>query len=296
MDFPQKTKDWLYSGKIQFYIYSRKENKIQNPGSEHLHCASWFESIPQVFKDPFDVKERLFGEMIYALDDMAFSSINLVSPRWVFYDCAILPGLVCGVACHESLLPGKAQKIFRLFSHESSWVPISLFIIVPTLRPNEWVAQNLCTLNSVLDKPDRLYGLAFISKAFGLWFANVRQCLGMTQWNNPALKIHCQYGLLELVSAYTPIHSHANTMTYQCKVDDRMWPYFFHKAPASLRESFKDNHRGFFSMNPIDTSSQMFLQSKLTERKSPIYLNSWEISEARGCPSLITLWEKKPSL
>ena len=293
MELPQKVRDWFHSDKIQFYIYSRKENKIENPGQRHTHCTSWFQNIPCKYTNPLDIKERFFGEMIYTLDDIAFSTLNLVSPRWVFYDCAILPGLVCGITCHQSLLPKRAQKIFQSFLHKSSWVPISLFIIAPTLRANEWVAQNLCTLNSILEKPHKFYGLGFISKAFGLWFANVRQCLGMTQWNNPALRIHCQYGLLELLSAYTPIHSHPNTMTYQCKVDDTVWPYFFQEAPAALKESFKAEYRSLFTMNSQDTSSQILLQNALTQRKSPIYLNSWEISEEKEPPFSITLWEKK---
>ena len=197
--------------------------------------------------------------------------------------------------CHQSFLPEKGKKIFQSFLHKDTWVPISLFAISPSLSANEWVAQNLCTLNSTLDKHEKFYGLGFISKAFGLWFANVRQCIGMTQWNNSALKTHCKYGILKLISAYIPIHSHPNTMTYQCNVDDKMWPYFFQEFPSSLIEDFKANYKFLFSINPQDTRSQILLQNKLIDQKSPIYLNSWEIGERNWDASQITLWEKRNS-
>ena len=103
MELPQKIQDWLYSDKIQFYIYSRKGNKIKNPGQQNTNCAFWFQNVPLKYMNPLDIKERFFGEMIYTLDDIAFSAINMVSPRWAFYDCAILPGLVCGIALPSKL-------------------------------------------------------------------------------------------------------------------------------------------------------------------------------------------------
>src|SRR6185312_514387 len=210
-----KKADWFVKGSadgdIRPYVYVRSDNKIQNPGSRHR--LNWFPLEP-IYKNPLDIKELEFAEQIYFIEGQAFGPANMAMPRWVFYDCAIIPGFVAGFAMRTSKLPVAIKKVMRT-SPDQEWTPLSLFIIIPTVAKGQWVAHNLCSINSMLPEADRLYGLGFLSKAFGLWYANVESCLGMTQWGSPALKLHTHYGHMQIVTAYTPVHSHAKTITYR---------------------------------------------------------------------------------
>ena len=69
-----------------------------------------------------------------------------------------------------------------------------------------------------LKKKHRYYGLGFLTKAFGLWYANIPVCCGVTQWTSPALKIHSHYGVIEVLTAYhsgsrSPPNSHLSTQS-----------------------------------------------------------------------------------
>src|SRR5437868_8416126 len=233
--------EWMESGDIKPYVFVRPENKIAHPGTRHK--LDWF-SQGSIYKDPLDIAEVNFADRIYSIEERAFGPSNMAMPRWVFYDCAVMPGFVAGFAARPSALSPEVRKALdpQKFPatgsqnpkaikslDEMDWVPLSLFIIIPTMHKGEWVAHNLCSVNSLLPKEHQFYGLGFLSKAFGLWYANVEQCSGMTQWGSPALKLHSNFGHLEVVGSYAPVHSHAKTITYRAQVNTNCWEQFFSK-------------------------------------------------------------------
>ena len=156
------------------------------------------------------------------------------------------------------------------------WVPLSLFIIIPTMSKDaEWVAHNLCTVNSLVPKEENLYGLGFLSKAFGLWYANVKTCCGFTQWGNPAIRLHSYYGPFEILTAYTPIHSFSRTLTYRVKLESQQWENFFTKSPVTdFEKRFKDTG---LVVNPKEDGSLRAVQLRLEQDEGPFYLNSHEV-------------------
>jgi hypothetical protein len=289
-----KKADWLNSDDIRPYVFVRHENKIAQPGS--VHRLDWFPHKP-IFKEPLDVKELAFADRIYSLEERAFGPSNMAMPRWVFYDCAVIPGFVAGFAIRPKALskalrdlldpkkypasasPIKTSSVLKEVESldEMDWVPLSLFIIIPTMHKGEWVAHNLCSVNSLLPKQDQFYGLGFLSKAFGLWYANVEQCSGMTQWGSPALKLHSHYGHLEVIGAYAPVHSHAKTITYRVQVNTHCWEKFFNKEPdLAFLESYGPT--GEF-IDPGSEASMMDLQRKIELEQGPYFLNAGEIAQ-----------------
>ena len=161
--------------------------------------------------------------------------------------------------------------------------PISLFIIIPSMGPREWVAHNLCSVNALLEKEDRYYGLGFLTKAFGLWHANIDTCCGMTQWGSPAMNLHSYYGELELLTAYTPIHDYPKTLTYRFQVNVNYWEHFFTGKP---RDEFEQRyHRLGFGVNPLLDSSCVDLQTRIERGEGPFYLRRWmlETGFQAGC-------------
>lgn len=263
---------WLQSDDIRPYVFVRPENQIQAPGTRHN--TDWFKKEP-IYKNPLDLKELPFAEAIYQLEWKAFGDREMAIPRWVFYDCAAMPGFIAGFAQRTSSLPEIMQKLLSVNAETSEWCPLSLFVIIPTMHKGEWVAYDLCAINSLLTKEQQYYGLGFLSKAFALWYANVEQCSGMTQWGSPSLKLHSSYGHLELIGAYAPLHTHANTMTYRCQVNVNSWEKFFTKEEDL---SFVENYAPTdLWINPKDEKSQIEIQNKIQNQEGPFYLSASHI-------------------
>jgi hypothetical protein len=261
---------WLNSPDIRPYIYLRRENKFANPG-RHLPC-DWFRQEP-IYKDPLKMNEVAFANQILTLEARAFQQSAMPMPRWVFYDCAVMPGFVCGFARRTSTFNVRERHILEV-NMDLEWTPISLFIIIPTLRSGEWVAHNLCTANSLVDEEDKIYALGFLTKAFGLWYANVEVLCGMTQWNSPARRLHSHYGPFEVLTAYTPVHSYAQTLTYRSRLDYRYWPSFFEPDKKVSAVQYKS---AGFVVDPTSEDSLKLLQQKIENDEGPFYLSSSEI-------------------
>lgn len=278
--------EWMHSGDIRPYVFVRPENKIENPGTKHK--LDWFGHEP-IYKNPLDLKELAFAEAIYQIEWKSFGKHDLAIPRWVFYDCAAMPGFVAGFAGRTKKLPKKILELLN-YSEENEWCPLSLFIIIPTMHKNEWVAYDLCSVNSILPKADHYYGLGFLSKAFGLWYANVNQCSGMTQWGSASLKLHSHYGHLELIGAYAPLHTHAKTMTYRCEVNTDCWEKFFtHEQDLAFLEKFAPTE---YFVEPDSEAAMIKIQNKIQNNEGPFYLSAGEIAR-KGLNDRLTIYKPK---
>lgn len=303
--------NWMESGDIRPYVFVRPENKIAHPGTRHK--LDWF-CHPPVYKDPLDIAEVNFADRMYSIEERAFGPSNMAMPRWVFYDCAVMPGFVAGFAARPSALKKEVRDLLdpKLFPATGSpilqssscparsyvaksiddldWVPLSLFIIIPTMHKGEWVAHNLCSVNSLLPKEHQFYALGFLSKAFGLWYANVEQCSGMTQWGSPALKLHAHYGHLELIGSYAPVHSHAKTITYRAQVNTTCWEQFFNREQDL---AFLENYGpSALSIDPKNEQSMIDVQKRIENDEGPFYLNAMEIA-AKNLDESLTIYKPK---
>lgn len=271
INFLSENIPWWNSENIRPYVFVRNENHISQPGKKHR--LNWFDKEP-IYKDPLDLAELPFAEYIYHIENTAFGPSAMPMPRWVFYDCAVMPGFVCGFAYKKDKLPEALKAVLPNLA-PIDWVPLSLFIIIPTMHKGEWVAHNLCSLNSFLEKKDQFYGLGFLSKAFGLWYANVEMCSGMTQWGSPALKLHSHFGHLEIIGAYAPVHSHSKTITYRALVDTNNWELFFSKEPDLVfLERYEKTE---LIIDPQNEKSMIDLQTKIQNKEGPFYLSASEV-------------------
>ncbi len=263
--------NWLDGNSIRPYVYVRQENRIHGPGRRFE--LDWFPMKP-LYKNPLHMDEVDFADQILRFEEKAFSESNMAMPRWVFYDCAVVPGFVAGFAIHRSKAPKEILDLLEP-KPESEWVPISLFIIIPTMGKREWVAHNLCSVNALLPRGKGFYGLGFLTKAFGLWYANVEVCCGMTQWTSPAVRLHTHYGPFEILTAYTPVHSYAQTLTYRANVDTSEWRRFFTKEDdPHFSDQFEDTG---ILVEPDNKESLIRLQRRIEQENQRFFLNSAEI-------------------
>ncbi len=277
---------WLDEDYIRPYVYVREENKISNPGS--LFKLDWFQKNP-IYKNPLHVSEVDFADQILRLEGKAFESSNMAMPRWVFYDCAIIPGFVAGFAIKTEKLPAKMREVLKP-NPGCEWSPLSLFIIIPTMGKGEWVAHNLCSVNSLVDENERFYGLGFLSKAYALWHANIEVCCGITQWGAHAIKLHSHYGAMEVLTSYTPVHSYARTLTYRLRVDPDYWMRFFdHKPAVNFKEHFRP---AGFQIDPTQESSLRDLQTRIEKGQGPFFLEANEIRKLKPVDPL-TVFQPK---
>ena len=289
-DLLQKKASWLKdidSGDLRPYVYVRPENQIVAPGTRH--ACDWFPWSPLLI-NPMDLNNLEFAERIYYLENTAFGPSAMAIPRWVFYDCAVMPGFVSGFAMKTSKLPPWLKTALNP-KGEYEWTPLSLFIIIPTMTKGEWVAHNLCAVNSLLPEAKRLYALGFLSKAYGLWYANVEACSGMTQWGNSALRLHSHFGHLQVLSSYTPVHSHANTVTYRTPIDLDVWELFFTRE-QDLK--FLEKYEGTgLTLDPKVEQSMIDLQMRLQKGEGPFFLGASDIASKGLMDPLLVYRQKK---
>lgn len=262
---------WMDVDFIRPYVFVRPDNRIPQPGTKHQ--LDWFRHQP-IYKNPLEMNEVGFANQILKLEAQAFDASGMAMDRWVFYDCAVMPGFVAGYAARTAKLSEEVRQLLKA-DPGSEWTPLSLFIIIPTMAKGEWVAHNLCSVNSLLPKEKRLWGLGFMSKAFALWYANIETCIGMTQWKSPAMKLHSHYGHFKILTAYTPVHTYAKTLTYRLDVNISHWPGFWGE---SVNYTFKEKFReAGFQVDPSDEENLRSFQAKIEERKTDFYLDAEEI-------------------
>ncbi len=263
--------EWFDNVNVRPYVFVREENRIKKPGTAFK--VDWFAGEP-IYKNPLLVANVEFANQILTMESQAFASSNMAMPRWVFYDCAVMPGFVAGFAIRAEKASPALKKMTGA-TDDAEWIPLSLFIIIPTMGDGEWVAHNLCSANAMLPESEKFYGLGFLTKAFGLWYANVKICCGMTQWKSPSVRLHTHYGNFEVLTAYTPVHSFSRTLTYRVKTDPREWVRFF------TQKASPDFSRGYerlgFQVDPNSDESLREFQSRIERKEGPFFLDSNQI-------------------
>ena len=264
--------DWLDGDNIRPYVFVRKDNRVKNPGV--YFDSDWFPFEP-ILLDPLKMDHVHFANHILNMESRAFQTSKMAMSRWVFYDCAIMPGFVAGFVHRTSTLPRCIQKALG-DQLEVEWTPISLFIVIPAMARREWIAHNLCSVNILLEKEERYYGLGFLTKAFGLWYTNISVCCGITQWTSPAMKLHAHYGEMEVLTAYTPAHSYPQTLTYRLNVNTHYWGRFFTGQPSDEFEKNYQRQVGFV-VEPQLKSSLIELQRRIERGEGPFFLRPSDV-------------------
>ena len=169
-----------------------------------------------------------FLDRLCTLDALTFGPEGMPMPRWMFYEVSALPGGIFGFAVRAEALPPGQRSRLGLDDGAKGLVPVSMYIAIPARPPETWYGHNLASLKGIL--PERpLRGLGSLTKAFGLGCFRCSRQIGATQWDSAALHVHTRFGVLELLTAWTPAHAFPATLTYRLDV-----------TPACVRAALGD--------------------------------------------------------
>jgi hypothetical protein len=166
------------------------------------------------------LRSRDVVDGLHHLDAVTFGDQEMLMPRWVLFDCGAFPGVVYGFGRRAAALPARIRAHYRVLDRDDVFVPLSMWVGVRCAEDGAWFGHNLSSANRLLDGEDRLPGLATVTKAFGVKVARARTQYGATQWDSDSLSLHLRFGELDLLSAFTPAHTHPETLSYRLDVDE----------------------------------------------------------------------------
>lgn len=181
--------------------------------------------------DPHRVASGPFLNVLQRLDELTFGPVGMTMPRWVFYDCAEVPGGIFGFARPAQELPEWVLRALDVDPSYSGMVPLSMYVAIPMLEPGAWLTYTLCSINEVAPGSAPA-GLRLLTEAVGLKMFGVKTAYGATQWRSPKLSVHCEFGPLELLTAWTPAHSDPWTLTYRFSADEERIQRALRSAPS----------------------------------------------------------------
>jgi hypothetical protein len=102
---------------------------------------------------------------------------------------------------------------------DDAFVPLSMWVAIPCAEPQAWFGHNLSSANLVLDGDEALPGLATLTKVLGVCVTRAKRQYGATQWDSSSISLHLRLGRMEVLSAYTPAHTHPETLSYLIEID-----------------------------------------------------------------------------
>lgn len=161
--------------------------------------------------NPLLVSSKAFIERIYRLDELCFGGAGMGMPKWVFFDCAVMPGFVIGFGIRAINLSCKDKELLGVSGDE--FVPLSMYIAIPNFHDG-WFGHNLSSISQKIEY--NCSGLGLLTKFYALGVARIKNISGATQWNSVALSLHLKLGPLKILSSYIPIHSKPETICYEC--------------------------------------------------------------------------------
>ena len=158
---------------------------------------------------------------LHVLDAATFGDQEMLMPRWVLFDCGEFPGIVFGFGRRAHALSSELRERYRAID-DDAFVPLSMWVAIRCAEEGAWFGHNLSSVNVMASEDDALPGLATLTKIVGVKVARATRQYGATQWTSSSIALHLRLGDMHLLSAYTPAHTHPETLSYRVDVDDEL--------------------------------------------------------------------------
>ena len=166
-----------------------------------------------------------FLEAYLLSNSLSFKSPNLKMPHWVMIDCALMPSAIVGFMRRREELPEDFLAHYRndasIDLDRLDYVPVSGQIAAATADGKSMSGFSLFSLGSSIGGPKNL-GLFTKALAIEVYrAARLEWLYGITQYDNPAIKIHGRFSpRMEVVQPIVSLHPKKDmTLTYRMNVD-----------------------------------------------------------------------------
>ncbi|MEZ4225873.1 MAG: hypothetical protein R3B13_33305 [Polyangiaceae bacterium] len=167
--------------------------------------------------DPMRRASAAFLDRLQQLDEATFGREGMAMPRWAFYDCAELPGAVLGLGARAMDLPPTLRADFS-GSKDDTFLPLSMYMAIPTLAADEWLGYSLCALDvGAVRFRDAELDIATLALAVATLRA--KRITGTVQWKSHHLAAPARFAPLAVLAAWLPAHTRAETCVFRFDVE-----------------------------------------------------------------------------
>lgn len=136
-------------------------------------------------------------------------------PLWVMLDCAILPSAMIGFMLPRELTPLDILDKLEVDDDYHGFVPVSEYCACPTVEPK---SVSGFSLHSHLVG----HGVATRTKALALAIYGAERQIGVTQFYNPAIRVHVRFGAMEVLLHRPSVHTYPeDSFVYQLQLPPR---------------------------------------------------------------------------
>ncbi|TXD35618.1 hypothetical protein FRC98_15535 [Lujinxingia vulgaris] len=136
-------------------------------------------------------------------------------PLWVMLDCAILPSAVIGFMLPRADTPPSILEKLDVDDDYEGFVPISEYCACPTVEAD-------CVSGFSLHSHLMGQGIATRTKALALAIYKARYQVGVTQFYNPAIRVHVRFGAMEMSIHRPSVHTYPeDSFVYRLELPSR---------------------------------------------------------------------------
>lgn len=149
-----------------------------------------------------DEKNAEFCSILNHSNHQAFGGRNgMGMPLWVMLDCAILPSAVVGFMLPVDHTPDDLIDRLDVDDDYEGHIPVSEYCGSPTVEED-------CISGFSLHTHLKGQGIATRTKALAMAIYGARTQVGVTQFYNPAIRVHVRFGAMEILVHRPAVHTH----------------------------------------------------------------------------------------
>lgn len=163
-----------------------------------------------------DEENAEFCDLLNRSNQHAFGGPNdMGMPLWVMLDCAILPSAMVGFMLPADLVNDEIWDLLDIDEDYEGMVPISEYCAALSIEPG-------CVSGFSLHSALSGQGIATRTKALALAVLGARKQVGVTQFDNPAIRVHARFGPMEIITHRPVVHTHSeDSFVYRLNLPDR---------------------------------------------------------------------------
>ncbi len=136
-------------------------------------------------------------------------------PLWVLLDCAILPSAVVGFMLPVERAPDAVVDRLDIDDDYEGYIPVSEYCGCPTVEED-------CVSGFSLHSHLVGQGIATRTKALAMAVYGARSQIGVTQFYNPAIRVHVRFGAMEILVHRPAVHTHSeDSFVYRLELPPR---------------------------------------------------------------------------